>query len=86
MTEFESELGRALRAKMPMDELIDRLGADDWPQVVACFDGIEGYDAVKAKLDTIFELDDNAELADALSEALSFYRALADVLEVQDDD
>jgi hypothetical protein len=66
---------------MTVDELIDRLGADNWGQVAECFEGIAGYDAVKAKLDTIFELDDNAELAQGLTEALDFYRAFKAAVE-----
>ncbi len=52
------------------DEIIDRLGADTWGQVLDAFGGLD-RDAILAKLNDIFEHDDNAELARSLAEALS---------------
>jgi hypothetical protein len=67
---IDQALAKTRGNRMTRDEIIDRLGADTWGQVLDAFGGLD-RDAILAKLNDIFEHDDNAELARSLAEALS---------------
>ena len=52
------------------DYIIEQTGAENWEMIIDQFAG-KTQSAVKAELDKIFTSDDNADLAERISEELS---------------
>lgn len=55
---------------MNIDEIVDRLGANDWEQVKGVYSEMSGAE-INNHLDGMFSSEDNTELASAIFEELN---------------